>query len=84
MTGTAGVTGTRRGGAEVQARDLRRAQWRKSSYSSANGQCVEVACLAEAVAVRDSKHPDGPNLVFARQEWATFIAGLKNSGSTYI
>jgi hypothetical protein len=63
--------------------DLSRAQWRKSTRSSGNGQCVEVAHLDEVVAVRDSKHPDGPKLVFARQEWATFIAGLKNPDSTY-
>ena len=61
--------------------DLSRAQWRKSTRSSGNGQCVEVAHLDEVVAVRDSKNPDGPKLVFTRHEWASFIAGLKNPGS---
>ncbi|MGH7735076.1 MAG: DUF397 domain-containing protein [Gemmatimonadales bacterium] len=34
--------------------------WRKSSYSSANGACVEVALFQDVIAVRDSKDPDGP------------------------
>jgi len=53
--------------------DLTRAQWRKSSYSSANGACVEIADLPEAVAVRDSKDPAGPKLVFSRQAWVAFV-----------
>jgi len=56
--------------------DLTSARWRKSSYSSANGQCVEVALANEAVAMRDSKDPDGPALVFAPAEFDAFVRSV--------
>jgi Domain of unknown function (DUF397) len=40
--------------------DLSRGQWKKSGYSGYSGNCVEVADLGHAVAVRDSKEPEGP------------------------
>jgi hypothetical protein len=59
--------------------DVSSAAWRKSSYSGGNGgNCVEVAGnLAGIVAVRDSKDPDGPALIFTPDEWRTFAAGVK-------
>ncbi|MFF7455975.1 DUF397 domain-containing protein [Kitasatospora sp. NPDC008115] len=52
--------------------------WRKSSYSGAQSDCVEVAVgLSGAVPVRDSKDPGGPALVFAAEAWASFVAGVK-------
>jgi hypothetical protein len=55
--------------------------WRKSSYSASNGgDCVEVArALPAAVAVRDSKDPEGPKLVFTPAAWAAFTAALRTS-----
>ncbi len=66
-----------------QGFDLSRAAWRKSSRSGGNGgQCVEVARnLPGIVAVRDSKHRDGPVLIFALDEWQSFISGVKAAGS---
>ena len=56
--------------------DLSRAEWRKSTYS-ANGSCVEVARnLPGIIAVRDSKDPAGPALVFTPAEWDAFTAGV--------
>jgi hypothetical protein len=59
--------------------DLTGARWRKSSYSgTTGGNCVEVSQnLPGAVAVRDSKDPDGPKLAFGPDEWLAFTAGVK-------
>jgi len=57
--------------------DLIPARWGKSSYSSANGACVEVADLPGAIAVRDSKDPAGPKLIFTRHAWAAFVESAK-------
>ena len=54
--------------------------WVKSSFSgSQGGNCVEVAALPDGGrAVRDSKDPDGPMLVFTPSEWDAFIRDVKN------
>jgi hypothetical protein len=47
--------------------DLSDALWRKASRSGENGgDCVELAGMSGAVAVRDSKDPDGPVLLLTR------------------
>jgi hypothetical protein len=54
------------------------ARWRKSSHSQQNGNCLEVAPVAPSrIALRDSKNPDGPKLVFSTADWAAFISGIK-------
>ncbi|MFF4410481.1 DUF397 domain-containing protein [Streptomyces sp. NPDC001404] len=59
--------------------DLSNANWRKSSYSTGQEECVEVAenISGEAVtAIRDSKRPSGPALLLPRQAWARFVRTL--------
>jgi hypothetical protein len=59
--------------------DLTKADWRKSTFSGANGGgCVEVARnLPGVVAVRDSKDRQGPALVFTPEEWTAFLNGAR-------
>jgi hypothetical protein len=60
--------------------DLTSVSWRKSSYSGGNGgNCIEVAGLPGTIAVRDSKDPDGPALLFTPADWAAFAARVKAS-----
>jgi hypothetical protein len=54
-----------------------RYDWRKSSYSGGQGNCVEVAPLRDGIAVRDSKNPSGPVLRFSVGDWQAFVARIK-------
>jgi hypothetical protein len=56
--------------------DLTDSAWKKSSYSDAGAQCVEVAGLPGGLAVRDSKDPALGALRFTAASWAGFRAGL--------
>jgi hypothetical protein len=57
---------------------LSQAAWRKSSYSGAVQNCVEVADgLPGTVAVRDSKDPDGPALLLAPAAWRMLARRVK-------
>jgi Domain of unknown function (DUF397) len=63
-------------GTSADASELRDARWRKSSFSGpTGGNCVETAALAQGrIAVRNSRFPAGPALVFTAGAWAAFIS----------
>ena len=55
-----------------------RVDWRTSSHSGANGDCVEVARTGPGViAIRDSKDPSGSTLAFSPGHWTAFTTTLK-------
>jgi hypothetical protein len=65
---------------DVSPADIAAARWRKSSWSAANGSCVEVAPLdGRRVGVRDTKAlPRGPVLIVTNREWDAFLAGVRH------
>jgi hypothetical protein len=63
----------------VQASGIPGVEWIKSARSNQSGNCVEVAQLpGGGVAVRNSRYPDGPALVYTREEMAAFVEGAKD------
>ncbi|MQA24457.1 MAG: DUF397 domain-containing protein [Micromonosporaceae bacterium] len=66
----------------VSRDDLAGVRWHVSSRSTSGGSnCVEAGPLSDGtgrVAVRHSKHPDGPCVIYTPTEWAAFVAGVKD------
>ena len=67
----------------VHAAELPSLTWRKSQHSGAVGNCVEVATLdggdaGSLIAVRNSRYPEGPALIYTREEMAAFVTGAKH------
>jgi uncharacterized protein DUF397 len=60
--------------------DVFGAAWRKSSRSNGAQNCVELAHVAEAMAVRDSKNPTGPVLAFSAGVFGAFLRSAKRDG----
>jgi hypothetical protein len=62
----------------IAATALADVTWQKSQLSNPNGACVEVALLPDGeIAVRNSRFPTGPALVYTRADIAAFLAGAK-------
>lgn len=63
----------------MSAAELDRVTWCKSRHSGQLGNCVEAAVLAGGdVAMRNSRDPHGPALIFTPDEMAAFLAGAKD------
>ncbi|MFI9630024.1 DUF397 domain-containing protein [Streptomyces sp. NPDC052042] len=63
----------------MAATELRGVVWQKSRYSNSQGSCVEFAKLPGGdVAMRNSRHPDGPALVYTPAEIEALLLGVKD------
>lgn len=64
----------------MPAGQLKAVTWQKSRRSNPSGNCVEIAALpgGEGIAVRNSRDPEGPALVFTRDEIAAFVLGASD------
>jgi hypothetical protein len=58
--------------------DLTGVSWRKASRSGSSGSCVELGRVGDVIAVRDSKDPQGPALVFPRTAWSAFTDRVRS------
>lgn len=64
---------------DTPALQMQGVAWRKSHRSNPSGNCVEMARLAPGlIAIRNSRYPDGPALIYTRAEIRTFIRGIKD------
>jgi hypothetical protein len=60
------------------------AVWKRSSKcDNSRGNCVETTEYPGAIAVRDSKTPEGGVLVFTKAEWDAFVGGVKSDEFDY-
>jgi len=64
----------------MDASTLTGATWIRSRRSGpTGGNCVEIAFLdGGEIAMRNSRHPHGPALIFTRPEWDAFLGGAKD------
>jgi len=63
----------------MPAHELPEVTWHKSRRSNPSGNCVELAVLPDRqVAVRNSRHPDGPVLIYTRDEVVALLGGVRD------
>jgi Domain of unknown function (DUF397) len=64
--------------AAVLSAQLRQVRWQKSHYSNSQGSCVEMALLPGGdIAVRNSRDPNGPTLIYTQAEIQALLQGAK-------
>ncbi|MFE6719385.1 DUF397 domain-containing protein [Streptomyces albidoflavus] len=56
---------------------MENANWQKARASINDGNCVEVAATSEGVAMRNSRFPGDPALLFTEAEMTAFLDGVK-------
>ena len=62
------------------AAELGEVRWQKSWHSNPNGECVELAALPTGeIAMRNSRYPTGPVLLYTQAEINAFLAGAKDN-----
>jgi hypothetical protein len=70
---------------EIPAVKLAGVRWHKSRRSNSQGACVELGGLADGgIAVRNSRHPDGPALLYTRAEIRALIEGVKEGDFDFL
>ena len=63
----------------MPAGELGEVRWQKSQHSNPNGECVELAALPSGeIAMRNSRFPTGPVLLYTQAEITAFLAGAKD------
>ena len=69
----------------MSAADLPDARWYKSRSSSPQGNCVELAALpGEQIAMRNSRHPDGPVLIFTKAQLKDLVDSVKHGSLDHL
>ena len=63
----------------MSASQLQGVTWQKSARSNPSGNCVECAALPDgSVAMRNSRDPEGPTLIYTPAEIEAFILGVRD------
>jgi hypothetical protein len=69
----------------MSASQLQGVTWQKSARSNPSGNCVECAALPDGgAAVRNSRDPDGPALLYTPAEIEAFILGVRDGDFDYL
>jgi len=69
----------------MPAGELGDVRWLKSQHSNPNGACVELAALPSGeIAMRNSRFPVGPVLLYTQAEITAFLAGAKDGEFDHI